>query len=210
MTPAPVPSSPITPKIPMPWLKPPVIVKVGGSLYSWPELKPRLREYLATWDGSMVLLVPGGGATANVIRDLDQIHHLGEETSHWLALHALTLNAHWLAGLLGVQVVEGLNAARSAWRRGGVTVLDVYRFARGDESRPDHPPHCWSVTSDSMAARVAAVAEAERLVLLKSTEGPGDWTEASQAGYVDPFFPSLIPGASFTTEAINLRAWVRK
>ena len=148
--------TPAVPKPVQPWLQPPVVAKVGGSLFDWPELKPRLQQYLATLVGSNVILIPGGGKTADAIGDWDRRHGFGEERSHWLALHALSLNAQFLAQLLtGTQVVEGLNAARSAWRRGGVTILDLFRFARGDESRPDHLPHSWAVTSDSLAARVA-------------------------------------------------------
>lgn len=192
------------------WLRPPLIVKVGGSLFDWPELKTRLPQFLATLKGKSIVLVPGGGKTADVIRDLDRAHALGDEAAHWLALRALTLNAHFLAELLGgVRVVEGLNASRSAWRRGGMTIIDPFRFARGDESRPDYPPHIWSVTSDSIAARIAHVAEAEKLVLLKSTTIAAGlaWLEAAQQGHVDEHFPSLATTANFVIEAINLRKW---
>jgi aspartokinase-like uncharacterized kinase len=195
------------------WLKPPVVVKVGGSLFDWPELKIRLPQYLATEKGRTVVVVPGGGADADAVRKLDQCHRLGEEASHWLALRALTLNAHFLAELLpDVRVVEGLNASRSAWRRGGITIIDMFRFARGDESRPDHPPHNWSVTSDSLAARVAQVAEAERLVLLKSVDFPREisWSEAARLGHVDPYFPTITADAPFTVEAMNLRSFQPK
>ena len=47
-----------------PWLQPPIVVKVGGSLFDWPDLTPRLRDYLATLAGKNVLLIPGGGPAA--------------------------------------------------------------------------------------------------------------------------------------------------
>lgn len=190
------------------WLRPPVVVKVGGSLFGWPELKPRLQDYLATLAEKNVLLIPGGGPTADVVRSYDRAHGLGDEVAHWLALRALSLNANLLATLLqpGAQVVEGLNAARAVWRRGGRPVLDVYRFARGDEGRPGHLHHSWAVTSDSLAARIAAVAGAERLVLLKSSPMPaGDWAEAGRQGYVDPTFATATYGAAFSVEAIHFR-----
>ena len=186
-----------------------VVIKVGGSLFDWPEFGPRLRDLLATLEGQNVLLVPGGGPAANAVRIYDRAHSLGQEAAHWLALRALTLNAQLLAGLLQpvAQVVEGLNAARSSWRRGGCPLLDLYRFARGDEGRPDRLPHTWAVTSDSLAARVAAVAGAERLLLLKSAPPPvADWAEAGRLGYVDPMFAPTIAGATFAVDAINLRS----
>jgi aspartokinase-like uncharacterized kinase len=191
-----------------PWLQPPVVVKVGGSLFDWPDLTPRLTDYLATLTGKNVLLVPGGGSAADAVRAYDRTHGLGDEASHWLALRALSLNAHLLAALLpDAQVVEGLNAARSVWRRGRQPVLDVYRFARGDEGRPGSLHHSWAVTSDSLAARVAAVADAERLVLLKSAPVPAaDWVEAARLGYVDEMFDTVTRGAAFAVEAVDLRS----
>ena len=73
-----------------------VVVKVGGSLYDLPDLGSRLRAWLTEQcAGDDVVLVPGGGGTADVIRHFDRVHGLGEETSHWLALRALTLNAQF-------------------------------------------------------------------------------------------------------------------
>src|SRR5260370_31880678 len=93
-------------------LKPLVVVKIGGSLFDWPELKPRLQQYLATLSGTNFILIPGGGHAADAVRELDRVHFLGEDAAHWLALHALTANAPFLAPLLGVQLVAGLSAAR--------------------------------------------------------------------------------------------------
>jgi len=202
--------SPASPDNDRPWLRPPVIVKVGGSLLDWPELSNRLQRYLATFPGANILLIPGGGPTADVIRQFDLCHCLGEEDSHWLALRSLALNARVLQRLLpGSQVVDGLNAARSCWRRGATPILDMYCFTRGDESRPDHLPHVWQVTSDSLAARVAIVAKATRLVLLKSKDPPGEdnWEDAAKAEYVDSWFTNTIESARFCVQPINLRTW---
>ena len=69
---------------------------------------------MLTLAGKNILLIPGGGPTADAIRTFDKAHGLGEEASHWLALHALALNAHFLVNLFppGAQVVEGLNAPK--------------------------------------------------------------------------------------------------
>src|SRR5262245_6874589 len=191
------------------WLTPPLIVKVSGSLYDWPELGPRLVEFLAAYPDYQAVIIPGGGAFVDAVRAVNKAHTLGDERAHWMALHALTLAGQFLAGLMPeARVVEGLNAARSVWRRGCVTILDMFRFARGDESRPDHLPHQWDATSDSLAARVARVAPAERFVVLKSADPPADWKSAA-AGYVDPLFAKTLAGANFPVEAVNLRTWKR-
>jgi aspartokinase-like uncharacterized kinase len=190
----------------------PIVVKVGGSLYDWPELAARLSDWLRPFvrEGTPLLLVPGGGPTADVIRGFDRDHGLGEEAAHWLALRALALNAHVLAAVLpGAAVVEAPEDATRLWRRRLLPVLDAHAFARADEQRPGYLPHAWAVTSDSLAARVADVAGARRLVLLKSVTIPAglDWAEAGRRGFVDEAFDQVLAGrrTAFDVVAVNLR-----
>src|SRR5262245_15163731 len=130
-----------------------LVLKVGGSLYDLPDLGARLRALLASLSESDRLLVPGGGETADVVRGFDARFGLGPERAHWLALEACSLNARLLLHL----VPEAHLVADPALCR-GVCVLDPLAFARLDEQRPDHLPHCWDATSDSVAGRAAVVA----------------------------------------------------
>jgi aspartokinase-like uncharacterized kinase len=184
----------------------PTVVKVGGSLFDLPDLGPRLRNWIAGLSRPDVLLVPGGGSAAEVIRDLDRRHGLGEETAHWLALRAMSLNAHILAGLLpGSRVVESVREPHA-----GAAILDAYAFCRADEH--DHPaqalPHSWAVTSDSVAARVAVAARARELILLKSVTIPPSfgWVEAARSGYVDTAFAGVVRAAALEVRSVNFRS----
>ena len=187
------------------------VVKVGGSLYDLPDLRTRLWRWLETLKDD-VILAPGGGPTADVVRDLDYWHGLGEESAHWVALQALSLNAHFLMRLLGEACIFTYKGQRSFWSRAGLMpILAPASFAHDDEKRPDHLPHTWDVTSDSVAARFAIVSGARSLVLLKSVTIPPEmsWAEASQLGFVDGMFPRLIEqaGPGLRVEAINFREW---
>ncbi len=188
------------------------VVKIGGSLYDLPDLGPRLRRWLAVHDGgSHVVLVPGGGALVEVLRRLDHCHGLGEETSHWLALRALTVNAHFLASLLPPAYVIGdVDELPRAWDKGLLPVLDLHEFATADESRCGRLPHTWAVTSDALSARVAVVLQARQLVLLKSTTIPPniDWREAGRLGLVDAQFSEVLRDAQadLYVRAVNLRS----
>jgi aspartokinase-like uncharacterized kinase len=186
-----------------------VVVKVGGSLFDLPDLGPRLEAWIGARSGARIILVPGGGAAAGVVRDLDRRHSLGAEASHWLALRALRLNAEFLAAILRrvpAQVIEDLNECAGLWSRSVLPVLDAYAFARADEGRPGSLPHSWLVTSDSVSARVSVVTGASQLILLKSVTIPQEmsWQQASMLGLVDEHFPTIaeqIPSA----RAINFR-----
>jgi aspartokinase-like uncharacterized kinase len=191
-------------------MAPDTIVKVGGSLYDLPHLGARLGQWLAGADLGRLVLVPGGGDTAEAVRRLKRCHGLDEELCHWLALRALTLNAHFLAGLLGrARVVERLEDCPATWQQQRLAVLDLHAFAWADESRPGRLAHSWDVTSDSLAARVAAVAGARRLVLLKSVDIPMTqrWQEAARAGLVDAAFDQTVRQATgLQVEVINFRS----
>lgn len=183
------------------------VVKVGGSLFDIPRLGERLREWLAGLDADQILLVPGGGPTADAVRALDRSQELGDEKAHWLALEALRLNAHFLANLLpGAAVVADL-----AQGCGRLWVVDCVAFAAADEGRPGCLPHSWDVTSDSIAARVAVVGGATELVVLKSVDIPDGtrWEEAGRVGWVDPYFGRAV-ASGLAVRAVNFRRWCER
>jgi aspartokinase-like uncharacterized kinase len=188
-----------------------MVVKVGGSLYDLPDLGGRLRRWLEQPPTRQVLLFPGGAAAADAVRGLDRCHGLGEEHAHWLALRALTVNAHFLAALLpGAAVVSDLSVCAGLWQRGLVAVADPYPLALADEGQPGQLPHTWEVTSDTLAGRVALLLGAGELVLLKSVACPAetDWTEAARCGIVDRFFPRLLAAnpAALRVRVVNFRS----
>jgi 5-(aminomethyl)-3-furanmethanol phosphate kinase len=189
-----------------------VVVKVGGSLFDLPDLGQRLRTWLDRFRMLNVLLVPGGGHTADVIRALDARHGLGEETAHWLALRALSLNATVLQALVpGSEVVADWREARALCGRGVLPILDAFRFGQADEDQPGSLPHCWGATSDALAARVAVVARARALVLLKSVTIRDDmsWADAARCGYLDRCFgPTCAQAPRLRVRAVNFRELV--
>src|SRR5262249_48022737 len=196
----------------------PLVVKVGGSLFDLPDLGPRLRGWLEQHAPREILLVPGGGPAAELIRNLDRTHALGEEVAHWLALRAMAINAALLAALVPRScVIDGPDLAELVWDQGRVPVLDAFAFCEDDESNDDHLPHTWAVTSDSVAARAAVVIKAAELVLLKSLlppplpsceRGPGGEGEAAAwaaSGYVDEWLPRVLAGTDVRLRAADLR-----
>jgi len=196
----------------------PIVIKVGGSLFDLPDLGGKLVRLLNMPGINEVLLVAGGGATADLVRDWDRCHGLGEERSHWLALQALSLNARFLANLLPAEkteIVDHLDQCAETWRQGRWPIVDLHAIARADEGRPGCLPHCWSVTSDSLAARIAILVQARQLLLLKSTFIPQgiDWAEAGWRGLVDPIFAEVIRRTStggqrsMEIQAVNFRQW---
>lgn len=193
--------------------RPIVVVKVGGSLLDLPELPARLDELLAhpALNPSRPLLIAGGGAFVDVLRRLDAIHLFGDSTAHALALHALDVNARVLARIgraSRFRVVESLETAARRWAEGDVPVLAPrLELARADRAAPSRLPETWDVTSDTIAARLAARAGSDTLILLKSVGPPPGTTraDASALGLVDPHFAAAA-GPLRHVLCANLRA----
>ncbi len=188
------------------------IVKVGGSLFDWPDLPRRLAAFLdhrrmnvAT---ERMVLIAGGGAAVDAIRALDRIHRLGDEPAHQLALHALDLTAIVLAAMVpGSTAVDRIESFAGAWNARSIPILAPRRSVTELDRTGTGPlPASWDVTSDSIAARLADHLGAECLVLLKSAPLPPATSrrDAARLGLVDPMLPAVARSLA-RVEYLNLR-----
>jgi len=151
---------------------PEAVIKVGGSLAGDPGL-PHLLETLGALAavGHRLVLVPGGGPFADAVRAACAAHDPGPSAAHWMAILAMDQYAHLLAARTpGAALVVGPEEVAGALAAGRMAVLAPYAWLRA----ADPLPHSWDVTSDSIAAWVAARLGAPRLVLLKSVDGIRD------------------------------------
>ena len=179
-----------------------IVIKVGGSLLECPRLHGVLEEVLAARSNAVPLLIIGGGATADVVRQWDRVHQLGDDTAHTLALKAMAFNEELVLQLLPrtrrvhsrEELLQLLNLPQppgNAW-----PLMATETFLQQLESTPrDALPHSWDVTSDSIAAWVTLQCEAQELVLLKSVPAPVDIVAetAGEQGLVDRYFSRLSP-----------------
>jgi aspartokinase-like uncharacterized kinase len=141
------------------------VIKVGGALL---ERASDLQIAIAAIDraapGRTLLVVPGGGPFANAVRAVDSLHSLSNDDAHWMAILGMEQFAVLLSSrLTGAALVHRHGEIARAHARGAIPVLAPYRWLR----EADPLPHSWDVTSDSIAAWVAARVGARRLILIK-------------------------------------------
>jgi len=174
--------------------RPFTVFKIGGSLFDLRDLPEVIERVLAQRPQSARLLVAGGGAAADIVRNWDEVHHLGQSAAHELALEAMDLAASLLARFLpDARLVRSEPQARLAASDGVLSILCAGCFIKAAESRGHAPlEQSWRITSDSIAAWTAGVLAAD-LVLVKSVPAPLDMTLAAavRAGLVDECFPAL-------------------
>jgi aspartokinase-like uncharacterized kinase len=175
----------------------PIVVKVGGSLFAHPRLGPRLATYLDSISSNPIVIVPGGGAAANVVRKWDRDQELGDAAAHELALKAMTLNGYFLGELLRLargrecsSVSGRISDWPAIWKAGHAVIADAAALMQDVDSAVSRLPRSWDITSDTIAARIALDVHASRLVLLKSAPFPSDasWEVAADRGVVDSGF----------------------
>ena len=174
------------------------IIKLGGSLLHKKDLAQDLQRWLSQQSKAHHIIIVGGGGLADEVRTWSHSHDFDEGFAHDLCIQLLSITARAVAALCEpIPLVDDIVAATSDHPESLTCVFDAARFLNIDEPlQPGTPlPHTWSATSDSIAARVAIVASAQELVLLKSTAPPPELTVhvASQSHYVDEFFPTLSP-----------------
>jgi 5-(aminomethyl)-3-furanmethanol phosphate kinase len=191
------------------------VVKVGGGLAREAgdgALRALCRAIGDAGARHELLVVPGGAAFADAVREHDRRFALRAETAHRMAVLAMD-QFGWLLSDLIPRAVPCADLAAAA--RGRTPVLLPAELLASDPL-----PASWAVTSDSIAAWVAGAARATRLVLLKPVAGlyrdwPADGEPAARlsvdelaelraagrAAGVDAYLPEALRGA-------GIEAWV--
>lgn len=191
------------------------VAKVGGSLLSRPDLASQLRSWLseeltAHADTHYVLVV-GGGRLVDAIREIDAVTSLGDTTAHWICVELMDVTSRILSNLVPeLAVVDRFRHLAERTAQPGVTIFCPGEFMIKIEPNSDGTRLSanWSVTSDSIAGRLAIVLAAAELVLVKSAAPPPipesireNWLgDLAAQGYVDPSLPDLareLPPARF-------------
>jgi 5-(aminomethyl)-3-furanmethanol phosphate kinase len=114
-----------------------------------------------------LLVVPGGAAFAEAVREHDSRFALRPATAHRMAILAMDQFGWLLCDLIpGALPCADLATARAAAARGRTPVLLPAALLADDPL-----PASWEVTSDSIAAWVAGAEHAARLVLVKPVDG---------------------------------------
>lgn len=170
------------------------VIKVGGSLCADPDRRRGLLGDIAGGRHGACIVVPGGGAFAEAVRERQGRAGFDDATAHRLALDAMGRMASLFQAIEArlVRTVEPWNEGPSATAR----IWDPAALRAG------HPdiPETWDVTSDSLALWLAARLHARRCVLVKSADAPRGVAVAALArlGLVDaaaPAFAARFPGA---------------
>jgi|SRR5262245_6821836 len=175
-----------------------IVVKVGGGLLAHAHHFDAVLETIgAAARDRRLLVVPGGGPFADIVRDVDRRLPLSATAAHWMAVLAMDQYAHVIAERLpNGRLVADRQAIETALDARRVPVLAPFRWMR----EVDLLPHTWDVTSDSVAAWISGEVGARKLVLVKPPGARADGR--SNGALVDGYFSRALP-ASVTSVALT-------
>lgn len=185
-----------------------VVVKLGGSLLHQADWVPRFRRWLDRQPPAHYALLVGGGEMIEGLRLLSQTHPLHEEQMHWRCVRALDATyeialellpearplecpriwkAKWpLAAPIGPQEKSMLWMAKISLFYQPLSSSQPVAAQASHQPWP-LPPHNWNTTSDTIAALLGRLLDAQKIILLKSCAVPDGLTiaEATATGIVD-------------------------
>lgn len=185
------------------------VVKIGGSLLDLVDLVTRLEAWTAKQPTAINVWVVGGGRLADEVRERECSGVIDSEDAHWQAIEAMEASAtqlfsassNWSLVRSFENLLEAISEGREASNRYEPNrVFLPLEWLRST----DVLPHSWDVTSDSIAATLAADLKFDEVVLLKSVDAfPEDATTLAAKGIVDRYFPIAIAELDF--RIVNLR-----
>ncbi|MFP3609392.1 aspartate kinase [Paraburkholderia terricola] len=177
------------------------VVKIGGSLSHEPTLRNWLDE-LCEVGGGRVVIVPGGGDFADKVRQYQSEWRFDDLVAHNMCLLAMTQYAIMMQGVRPELVLASSEAKiRRALRDGHVAVWVPTALMR---DAPDAMSN-WDTTSDSLAAWLSTMLNAERLIVVKSCPIFEDERLETLAatGVVDRRFVDYVNDANYVVELLN-------
>lgn len=170
-----------------------IIVKLGGSMLTVPELRQWLAA-IATQSDGHVVIVPGGGLYADAVRQAQMEAGFDDKAAHRLAVMAMDQYGQTLAALEPrlVTAESELELAESSWQHRGIIWLPS-RMVLAEDSIPA----TWDMSSDSLSAWLAGRIKARHLILVKSLETLSGLSlqDLTEQGVVDPLFPQFAKQA---------------
>ncbi|NOU13394.1 MAG: uridylate kinase [Methylococcaceae bacterium] len=179
-----------------------IVVKLGGSLLQSGALLDCLGKIEHTYQDQSVVIVPGGGAFADQVRAAQKQWQFDDRTAHVMALLAMQQMACLINGIYKQFAIAGSLAEIKTQARSGQTLIWSPDLTELDAAGVRAS---WDVTSDTLAAWLAAALSASDLVLVKSApiiSGTDLPTLAAQE-IVDKAFCETVQNAPFTIHVIN-------
>ena len=144
------------------------VLKVGGSLAEdHARLTLLCKKLSVLAKGHRILIVPGGGKFADIVRNLDKTYGLSDVVAHKMAILAMDQHGLFLSDITPRSYVSYSLEEISNSANGMLPIFLPSKLM----FREDPLENSWDVTSDAIAAYIAGLLHAEKLLLVTDVDG---------------------------------------
>jgi aspartokinase-like uncharacterized kinase len=145
------------------------VVKVGGSLSLYPEkLRTLCQKISEISKEQKLIVVPGGGEFADVVRCLDKSFHLSCSTSHGMAILGMDQYGMLLSDLMpGSITIHKLEEIKYFFDLNKLPIFLPSHLLLQEDSLEKS----WAVTSDSIAVYIAGRLQVTKVLLVTDVDG---------------------------------------
>ena len=135
------------------------------------QLREILKAISIYSEKHIVLVVPGGGAFADIVRNFHSRKYLSDSAAHWLATRCMDLTGAIMADMHSSMNLYSGKDALERWAEGQSFIIQPYELLKSH----DRLPHSWDVTSDSIAYWFGIEGEADVVIFLKCINPFAKW-----------------------------------
>lgn len=196
------------------------IIKIGGSLIEIPQaFKSLCLELSKIAQKHSILIIPGGGKFADIVRELDSKFNLPSLFSHRMAILAMDQYGLFLSQMIpDSRICDSFQEANKIVKSGKTVLFLPSKMLF--ENDPFNPS--WDVTSDSISVYLAIKMQAKKAILVTDVDGifdknPKKYSDAKllpevsiqqllnmkERTSVDKFLPSLLQKNSLDCFIVN-------
>lgn len=141
------------------------VVKVGGSLQNHPASLKNLCKFLKRIsEHHRLLIIPGGGNFAELVRKMQVRYKFSNRAAHLMAIQSMEIYGLMLHDLIKGSILT--NTLKDSRLNGCAIFLPFKALRQSRELKAT-----WLVTSDSIAAFVASKIGCKKLILVKAVDG---------------------------------------
>lgn len=150
-----------------------IIVKIGGKLS---EDSEHLNSIVSQFKQLIfeekiiksVIIISGGGSSANLIRGLDNKLNLGDDLAHWMATYTMDYNGLEICKKYPeIECTDDFEELKESLDNTSIIVFLPYNYF----IKIDELPHSWDVTSDSLTLFLAHKLKLDECFLIKDIDG---------------------------------------
>jgi len=143
------------------------IVKIGGSLtYDAKPLLKALKSY-AKENNKKIVIIPGGGEFANVVRKIDKALNISNSLSHKLAIKCMDLIGEVYAEIGNIKAYDTLFNLKREIEKEKIAILLPSKVLLST----DIAEHSWAITSDSLSLYIGKLLDVREVIIATDVDG---------------------------------------